>query len=219
MPSLTGITTSKLFGRLGSKSSKTNSEQKTSKRRPKSSNHASLECLIKEQNWEGALKWLVQEELLRYDMPYAWLCDSYSWRDDWCSEGGSENSILSISCSLGAPVELVDRIMMMYPLMIGSIGTEGKTPLHVACLIRAGADVIESLCNEIIRVCPENLLLCDEYGLTAFDYAVETNLPKNVLDLLKQEMQEMEDEITNPDECVFRDKFPIKNIFISFNNQ
>jgi len=107
----------------------------------------------------------------------------------------------------------------MYPLMIGSIWTEGKTPLHVACLSRADADVIESLCNEIIRVCPKNLLLCDEYGLTAFDYAVETKLSMNVLDLLKQEMQEMKDQMTNPDECVFKDKFPIKNIFISFNNQ
>jgi len=56
------------------------------------------------------------------------------------------------------------------------------------------------------------------YGLTAFDYAVETKLSMNVLDLLKQEMQEMEDQMTNPDECVFKDKFPIKNIYISLRD-
>ena len=217
MPSLTG-STSKLFWRLKGKANSRNKKHEKSKRRSKPK-HASIEYLIQEQNWKGALKWLVQEELLRNDLPFAWSLDSCSWRNDCSSEEGSEDNILSLSCNMGAPIEIVNRIMMMYPLMIRSIGPNGMTPLHVACLKGSEDAVIESLCDEIIRVCPSNLLLCDASGRTAYDYAVESNLPTKIMDFLQQEIQETKDFLVNPDECNFKDHFPIKNIFISFSDQ
>jgi hypothetical protein len=172
----------------------------------------SLEDCIDERDWDGALRWLLWEENIRDDLSFAWSLDSRTWRDDYthCNIGsGSSLNMLAKACQSGAPIELINRIMMMYPLMIKSVTPSGKTILHAACEGGASTKVMESLCDEVLRVAPFLLLAEDNLGMTAMQYCLfNKDADPDTISALREAFCELEDG-TSRTEC---DDFPIRLI-------
>jgi hypothetical protein len=91
------------------KSKKEKNVIKSSRKKKKS---ISLEDCIEERDWDGALRWLLLEEKLRDDLPFAWSLDSCAWRDDYtnCNIGsGSSLNMLAKACQSGAPIDRANQ--------------------------------------------------------------------------------------------------------------
>jgi hypothetical protein len=173
------------------KAKKEKSERKDSNKNRES---ISLEGCLEDRDWDGALGWLVREEQVRDDLPFSWPLDSCEWPDDYTnynSDSDSSLNVLNKACQNGAPIHLVNRIMMMYPLMIKSVSPSGKTTLHTACEYGASAAVVESLCDEVLRVAPSLLLAEDMLGMTAFQYCLfKKNADPDTISALREALCE-----------------------------
>jgi hypothetical protein len=212
---------------IGSKG-KAKKEKNVRKNSQKKKKSTSLEGCIEERNWDGALVGLLREEQVRDDLPFAWSLDSCQWRDDYTnSNSGGANSqksdgkdaaaacdVLNKACQTGAPMELINRIMMMYPLMIKSLTLSGKTTLHAACECGASTAVVASLCDEMLRVAPSLLLAEDNLGTTALQCCLfKKNADPDTISVLREALCELGGDVKRTE----YDDFPIRRIVVSWD--
>jgi hypothetical protein len=147
----------------------------------------SIHAFIEERDWKAAFK------MLRQGNPH---CPIAEWEDadDEDEErrkisrrrscevsDGFHTNILLKACQRGAPVELINTIIILYPEMIKEVSGTGKTPLHAACDCNAPLKVIECLCDELLMESPALIIAEDSMGQTALDCAVKRNAPIEVI--------------------------------------
>ena len=113
------------------------------------------------QNWDAILEYPISKRAARY-------------RD------GDGLLALHWACSGGPPVDVVERLLEVYPSAARKVDAEGSTPLHFAAHYRAAIPVTEAL----IRVYPEAVSAMDRYGRTPLYHAVEKESCRHVLDLM-----------------------------------
>jgi ankyrin repeat protein len=84
------------------------------------------------------------------------------------------------ACSGGAPVTIVQALLLAYPSAARKQDTEGSTPLHFACHYAASASVVEAL----VSVYPDASQRQDKYGRTPLYHAVDKSASLAVLQAL-----------------------------------
>ena len=74
---------------------------------------------------------------------------------------------LSLACFADCSIDIIRLMLRTYPQAINIVNIYGQAPLHVAILSKVSCDIIEMLVEET----PHLVLLKDNDGLTAIDYA------------------------------------------------
>jgi hypothetical protein len=96
----------------------------------------------------------------------------------------SSTHILLKACQRGAPVEVINMILISDPDMVKEVTNTGKTPLHVACDCNASLKVIECLCDDLLMESPASLIVKDYQGHTALDYSLKREAPREIVSTL-----------------------------------
>ena len=91
---------------------------------------------------------------------------------------------LHMATASGAPLEVVEPLISMYPSAAGIPDNRGETPLMLASAHGKGAD--KSLVKALIRASPHTVIDEDDEGLSALEYALLSEVPRDIFRMLQK---------------------------------
>lgn len=91
---------------------------------------------------------------------------------------------LHMATASGASLEVVEPLISMYPAAAGIPDNRGETPLMLASAHGKGAD--KSLVKALIRASPHTVIDEDDEGLSALEYALLSEVPRELFRMLQK---------------------------------
>ena len=91
---------------------------------------------------------------------------------------------LHMATASGAPLEVVEPLITMYPAAAGIPDSRGETPLMLASAHGKGAD--KSLIKALIRASPHTVIDEDDEGISAIEYALLSEVPREIFRMLQK---------------------------------
>ena len=91
---------------------------------------------------------------------------------------------LHMATASGASLDVVEPLISMYPAAAGIPDNRGETPLMLASAHGKGAD--KSLIKALIRASPHTVVDEDDEGLSALEYALLSEVPREIFRMLQK---------------------------------
>ena len=91
---------------------------------------------------------------------------------------------LHMATASGAPLEVVEPLLSLHPAAGGIPDNRGETPLMLASAHGKGAD--KSLVKALIRASPHTVIDEDDEGLSALEYALLSEVPRDIFRMLQK---------------------------------